>query len=442
MRQFQAQRIGYVGSAVPEAERELPAIEESGAARYVAPAPETEAWPIGSIFRAAYSPQPLSDKLLAILQAVCQETHSNKAFLLRYESTTNAVSLVAGTAPLDVYEALTYSRLRDIYEGKTLVAYETSGSSTLTRLLALLEAKSLIGVPVKVGDRTDHALLLCGQPTSEDSSSLMSPIVCASLLGQCLTRAALEEVLRHSSDLIRLGQLTQMFLHEVKNRFGHLSLALLNLQYLVSGGERAGEPNADTETDIRTQVQRIIDLTQQAGQQMNEWYHLRQSNEHLLACNVLLSNVIYTLRPLADEARIMLDLEASKAIMRTLLVRPVLRQVLTGLVQHSIEDVAIAQRSRQNVVGKVVISAGYDSQSRALDIRVMDNGLGIHRKHWNTMFEAGFSTRVNDPGLGLYIARVITESLGGRILVEDSIILGGTTFQLSIPTQVATQPLP
>lgn len=439
MRQLQAQRVGQVGSALPESEREIPAIEEPGALRYVASAPETEKWPIGTIFAAAYSRQPLSDKLLAILQAVCQETHSDKAYLLRYEPSTNVVSLVAGTAPLNTCEALAYSHLRHIYEGKTLVANETSRSFTLTQLLALLEAKSLIGVPVKVGDRTNHALLLCGQPTSEDSSSLMPPVVCASLLGQCLTREELEEALRRSSDLTRLGQLTGMFLHESRARFSHLNLALLNLQHLISQGTRADETNADIEMEIRTQVQRIIDITEQAGRQMNEWYHLWRSDEHLLACNVLLSDVIHTLRPLADHESIVLNLEAPKAIMRTLLVRPVLRQALTALVQHSIEDVAVAQRGRQSAIGKVVISAGYDSQSRAVDIRVIDNGLGIHRMHWNRLFEAGFSTRVSDPGLGLYIARVITESLGGRLRVEDSIILGGTTFLLSVPIETNSQ---
>jgi hypothetical protein len=440
MRQLQAQRMGQVGSAVPEAKRELPVVEELGAARYVARAPETEEWPIGSIFAAAYSRQPLSGKLLAILQAVCQETHADKAYLLRYEPTTNVVSLVAGTAPLDTCEALTHSRVRDIYEGKTLVACETTGSPTLTRLLALLEAKSLIGVPVEVGNRTDHALLLCSRSTGEDSSALMPAVVCASLLGQSLTLAALEEVLHRSSIMIRLGQLTGMFLHEARNRFDHLNFALLNLQLIVSENERVGVSNARTQASaITKQIERVIDITKQTGQLMEEWFSLlSRGDERFLTCDTLLSDAIEVLRPRAEQDRIILDLEVSRDVTRAPLVQKALRQVLISVVLHSIGDVALARRGKQNDVGKVVIVARYDSQSQVLEIRVADNGLGVHRMHWDSVFEAGFSTRADDSGLQLWFARLIAESLGGQLLIEDSIMLGGTTFLLSIPAEGAT----
>lgn len=442
MRQLQAQRIGQVGSALPESEREIPAIEEPGAVRYVASAPETEKWPIGSIFAAAYSHRALSDKLLTILQAVCQETRSDKAFLLRYEPTTNAVFLVAGTASLDTCNALLYSGVRDVYEGRTLVANETSGSYALTRLLALLEAKTLIGMPVKVGNRTNHALLLCGQPTSEDPSALMPAVVCASLLGQSLTLAACEEVLHRSSFMIRLGQLTGMFLHEARNLFGDMGVTLRNLQYdIVSENERAGVSYADMQTArIKRRVERAIGITEQTGRLMEQWFSLlRRGDERLLTCNEILNDVIEMLRPQARHDRVMIDLEVSNDVTRAAIVPRALRHVLVDVVLHSIGDVTFDQGHVRNALGKVVIAAGYDSQSRELKIRVMNNGLGIHRRYWDAIFEAGFSTRVSDPGLGLYIARVITESLGGRLCVEDSIILGGTTFLLSVPIETTSQ---
>lgn len=69
-------------------------------------------------------------------------------------------------------------------------------------------------------------------------------------------------------------------------------------------------------------------------------------------------------------------------------------------------------------------------------IQVSDQGIGIDRERSPLVFEAG--VRLNqDPeheglGLGLYIARAIAESHGGRIWVESQ--LGqGTSFYLALP---------
>jgi len=45
----------------------------------------------------------------------------------------------------------------------------------------------------------------------------------------------------------------------------------------------------------------------------------------------------------------------------------------------------------------------------------------------------GFSTRPEGTGLGLFITMELVKSLGGRISVEDSVVLVGTTFLVELP---------
>ena len=48
------------------------------------------------------------------------------------------------------------------------------------------------------------------------------------------------------------------------------------------------------------------------------------------------------------------------------------------------------------------------------------------------IFDFGFTTRAGGAGLGLTISRQIATSLGGRLRVESSYILWGTTFILEL----------
>jgi signal transduction histidine kinase len=71
-----------------------------------------------------------------------------------------------------------------------------------------------------------------------------------------------------------------------------------------------------------------------------------------------------------------------------------------------------------------------------LRILIEDNGPGIHTSMKEKIFEAGYSTREDGSGIGLYISRNLISDMGGKIYVQESFILGGTTFALEIPCQI------
>jgi signal transduction histidine kinase len=65
---------------------------------------------------------------------------------------------------------------------------------------------------------------------------------------------------------------------------------------------------------------------------------------------------------------------------------------------------------------------------------VADNGIGIDRRHWESIFHPFFTVdpRAWRPGLGLTLARLAVEHLGGKIQVDAS-DAGGTAFRFFLP---------
>jgi len=80
------------------------------------------------------------------------------------------------------------------------------------------------------------------------------------------------------------------------------------------------------------------------------------------------------------------------------------------------------------------------AESEAIEVSVIDTGIGIPQAQLQTIFEAfrqvdGSTTRrFNGVGLGLYIARHFAQMLGGRISVESE-EHRGSTFRLRLPLE-------
>ena len=121
---------------------------------------------------------------------------------------------------------------------------------------------------------------------------------------------------------------------------------------------------------------------------------------------------------------------------------PLLQHVLLNLVMNAIEQITeirpaeggqVRIRVSRAVTGK---GEGGRASQEVIRIQVEDNGPGIHWRLWEKIFDAGFTTRKDGSGLGLFISRNIVESLGGRIYVAESYINFGTVFSVDLPYQI------
>ena len=107
------------------------------------------------------------------------------------------------------------------------------------------------------------------------------------------------------------------------------------------------------------------------------------------------------------------------------------QQVMTNLIENA--------GKYSDPETTVTITADFDKNPDFVSIKVTDNGVGIDKKDFDSIFEK-FS-RIDNPlkrkvqgsGLGLYITKVLVTKMNGKISVESSD--GKTTFEIKIPSE-------
>ena len=73
-----------------------------------------------------------------------------------------------------------------------------------------------------------------------------------------------------------------------------------------------------------------------------------------------------------------------------------------------------------------------DEENRTV-IEVADTGKGINKKHFNSVFTPGFTTKKRGWGLGLSLAkRIVEEYHKGKIFVKSSEIGKGTVMRIEL----------
>jgi signal transduction histidine kinase len=91
-------------------------------------------------------------------------------------------------------------------------------------------------------------------------------------------------------------------------------------------------------------------------------------------------------------------------------------------------------------VGAVTLACRYDELDQDVKIIVTDNGVGMNREQRNQLFQPFHSTKgYGGTGLGLVVTQKIVQEHGGEIDVQSK-PNKGTTFTISLPTEMNRQP--
>lgn len=383
--------------------------------------------------------------LAEFLARLLSATHADKVILFEVDTDSRQVKVVDQKGTLALHSSaiaeLIHSPVRDAAEdGRVVIARnaQEADSARFRHLTPFISFSVCLGVPVQAHIGKRYALFLFFlQPTVAPEGNVARAEGAAEVIGAWLER---QQFIRQMASLHRvavLGQMRRALSHEVSGKLTTINFELEELEELyyrmqlnsTAAPEQIVAEAAEVLEKIKTLKQRIgmIDRTTRSLSRMTQ---VRE--EEIVVLQQLISESVDILHDLAETGNVKVEVQPLAHLTFTRTNVTYLQQVLINVLQNAIQHV---HHLRLAEGGRVVIQLGHAEQAGQpmLQLRIEDDGPGIHRRNWERIFDLDFTTRAEGSGLGLYLSRSLIQSQGGRLLVESSHVLWGTTFLIELP---------
>ncbi len=386
----------------------------------------------------------LNQALQSILDTCREWLGFRSIFLFRLDPLYQTIKLVQWGGDLGLNKSalpsMIYSPVRDVAEDGDVIAISQVKEEQHLRFRYLLEAYPLaacIGVPIQSSIIDPHALFLLdntSQPITRED--LTYARAAALVIGQRLERHALEERSSLVQRSAMLGHLTQSLVHEVNNTLGVLSEQVdglsKDLQTIETG---RNDPRSDgglraVHQDLRS-LQRSV---QAAKSTLRIFGRLSRKTSEVVRVDEVIYDATQMMTEYASKVGVKIDFTPPDGLLLTRSQVTALEHVVLNLLLNAVQQIQALGREAGRVDVRIRALPGKDS-AKKFHILITDNGPGIHTALWDKIFEPGFTTRKDGSGMGLYISQNLVEDMGGKIYVEKSYILGGTTFVVELPCE-------
>ncbi|MBN2148875.1 MAG: response regulator [Anaerolineales bacterium] len=340
--------------------------------------------------------------------------------------------------------SLIYSPVRDIAEDGDIVQLEQYTLEHHGRFRYLLEffpeMAACLGVPVSSGRQSQYALVLLDRRARH-----ITPEVVLFTKATALAISALleQKAFREQALVIQrtalMGHITSAMVHEVNNMLSRLNDRLRGLSNHLSN---ADEPDT-TPTKykghlkvIRAEIgEAYRDLRAIAKSMTMFGRIIIKDQTEVLRVDEIISQVVEIMRETGKRYRVSISVDMPETLMLIRGQAAALEHILMNLILNAIQQITETGRAEGGWVQIRIESQREASTPKRLTILVEDNGPGIHTSLWERIFEAGFTTRADGSGLGLYICRSLVDAMGGQIRVKKSLVLGGSIFAVDLPSR-------
>ena len=234
------------------------------------------------------------------------------------------------------------------------------------------------------------------------------------------------EMLDVAEVLFFYREITLGIFHQVGNHLDTIDSELLMLNTLASSrNDRTTELN-DHMKETKGQIRLAKDLIRKAHQRGLSLNPIEQT------CR-LIQDII---KPAIDYARKRVE-RSNIEIKQTLSNEEYKVKLDVELAKESVINIlnnAIwAVKSNASTKKELFIAVRKTHHGRSVRVEIEDSGIGIEPANFKKLFTAGFTTRPDGTGLGLYFTRKLIEHFGGTVNVIKSYPGKGTTVELILP---------
>ena len=228
--------------------------------------------------------------------------------------------------------------------------------------------------------------------------------------------------------LASLGQASAEFVHDLGNPltivWGYVQLLAKRLEKSENGQQQ--DASSVKELNI---IEQNVRLCRELLTMWQSYGNVEASPPKMISVSGIVREVLKGIAPMANENGVELKsdiCEDSCALLGDALqINRAIQNVIVNAVQATIEK-----------KGTVLVTCA--QKDFYVDLRVEDNGAGIHPAQLNRIFDPYFTTKQakSGTGLGLYITKKVVEDHNGSIKVESTSGVG-TVFTIRLPLQNA-----
>lgn len=232
-----------------------------------------------------------------------------------------------------------------------------------------------------------------------------------------------QEQLLQSEKLAAMGRLTSQIAHELNNPlYGIMNtLELLKTEIPADNKRRKILEMALSETI------RLSDLLRK----MLSFSKPDQEERHPVEINSVLDEILLLHEKQLKENDINIEVTFAEGLSLITASKNQLRQVFLNMVANA----------RDAMPGGGTLSVVTGSDADMVYVEISDTGTGIREEHLDKIFDSFFTTKgeVKGVGLGLSVCYGFIQDHGGDIEVKSQ-VGEGTTFTISLPVHVASEP--
>lgn len=312
-------------------------------------------------------------------------------------------------------EALAPDALRAALAGRATVTpvYRTGGAEHRAGLAPIRGAGGVAGV-VAIESAVDYLPVLADFRRTMLLATLLAAlgiaVLAAGVVRALSSAARLERRLSRAENLAAMGRLTATMAHEIKN-----PLAIIR-----GSAQRLGKLDPET----RRWADSVVEETDRLSRTVHRYLQFARGDESAGERGDAVAALESTLALLEDEMRarrVTLARERGAPAALVALDSESLKQVYLNLILNALEAMPEG--------GTLTVS---DADRGAWELAIGDTGPGMPRDVLEKLGNPFFTTRPQGTGLGLFLARRLVESAGGKLTITSE-VGRGTSCLVRLP---------
>ncbi|MCE2399971.1 hypothetical protein J4G08_03690 [Candidatus Poribacteria bacterium] len=248
-----------------------------------------------------------------------------------------------------------------------------------------------------------------------------------------LVRMFIQLKTSHSRRISALGQFAAGVAHEIRNPLNSIGMTAQHLKAIFSQSKVSPEDIEETQELLDIVDEKIQDL-KQTSEQFLTLNRPQKLNLATVNLNVLLDSVLSEFVLVAEEAKVQIIRNYDIELPDVQLDEMLMRQTIFNFVQNNIQAMPKGGSIYLTTTLEEISGVSYV----ALEIR--DTGIGIPEENQERIYDAYFTTKEAEGGvgLGLAISHQIITAHQGKVEVRSKVGMG-TAFKITFPVKKAQE---